>query len=115
VYNGYFSAEGTFSTEEAAAGKDTDSVSVAVPTSDAVAGDEIPVKPKVSDSSAGIPGEGDHVDDGGALLRASWTSKRHLGYADRTVRMEYRLKEGPDTAWANPVSGQRADRRKWLC
>ena len=44
---------------------------------------------------------GDHVDDGGALLRASWTSKRYLGYADRTVRMEYRLKEGPDTAWAN--------------
>jgi hypothetical protein len=28
VYNGYFSAQGTFNTEEAAAGKDTDRVSI---------------------------------------------------------------------------------------
>jgi hypothetical protein len=41
VYNGYFSAAGTFNAEEAAAGKDTDRVSVEVPTSNAVAGDEI--------------------------------------------------------------------------
>jgi hypothetical protein len=110
---------------------------VVVPISDAVAGDEIPVKLKVNDSSAGVAGEGDvdeanagslvllrrtlfkfhgidnrfdftepyrcgdHVDGGGPLLRASWTSKRYLGYADRTVSMEYRLTEGPDTAWAN--------------
>jgi hypothetical protein len=50
VYNGYFSAEGTFNAEDAAASKDTDRVSVAVPTSNAVAGDEIPVKLKVNDS-----------------------------------------------------------------
>jgi hypothetical protein len=137
VYNGYFSAEGTFNTQEAAAGKDTDRVSVEVPTSNAVAGDEIPVKLKVNDSSAGIPGVwdvdesnagslvllrrtlfkfkgvsnrmdftepyicGEHVDGAAPLLRASWTSKRYLGYAGRTVRMEYRLTDGPDSAWAN--------------
>ena len=138
VYNGYFSAAGTFNTEEAAAGKDTDRVSVAVPTSNAVAGDEIPVKLKVNDSSAGIPGEwdvdesnagslvllrrtlfkykgvsnwmnfinepyicGEPVEGAGTLLRASWTSKRYLGYAGRTVRMEYRLTDGPDSAWDN--------------
>jgi hypothetical protein len=136
VYNGYFSAAGTFNAEEAAAGKDTDRVSIKVPTSNAVAGDEIPVKLKVNDSTAGIPGEwdvndsnagslvllrrtlfkykgvtdwmnfinepyicGDAVEGGAALLRASWTSKRYLGYADRTVRMEYRMAEGPDSAW----------------
>jgi hypothetical protein len=138
VYNAYFSAAGTFNAEEAAAGKDTDRVSVAVPTSNAVAGDEIPVKLKVNDSSAGIPGAwdvddsnagslvllrrtlfkykgitdwmnfvnepyicGEHVDGAAPLLRASWTSKRYLGYAGRTVRMEYRLTDGPDSAWAN--------------
>jgi hypothetical protein len=138
VYNGYFRAAGTFDTEEAAAGKDTDRVSVEVPTSNAVAGDEIPVKLKVSDSSAGIPGKwdvnesnagslvlqrrtlfkykgvtdwmnfinepyicGEAVEGAAALLRASWTSKRYLGYAGRTVRMEYRLTDGPDSAWAN--------------
>jgi hypothetical protein len=138
VYNGYFSAEGTFNTEEAAAGKDTDRVSIKVPTSNAVAGDEIPVKLKVNDSSAGIPGAwdveesnagslvllrrtlfkykgvtdwmnfgdepyicGEDVEGAAALLRASWTSKRYLGYAGRTVRMEYRLTDGPDNAWAN--------------
>jgi hypothetical protein len=137
VYNGYFSAAGTFNAEEAAAGKDTDRVSVAVPTSNAVAGDEIPVKLKVNDSSAGIPGEWDvdesnagslvllrrtlfkykgitdwmnfdepymcrlDVEGVAALLRASWTSKRYLGYADRTVHMEYRLTDGPDSAWDN--------------
>ena len=138
VYNGYFSAEGTFNAEDAAAGKDTDRVSVAVPTSNAVAGDEIPVKLKVNDSSAGIPGVwdvdeanagslvllrrtlfkykgvtdrmdfgnepyicGEFVDGAAPLLRASWTSKRYLGYAGRTVRMEYRLTDGPDSAWAN--------------
>ncbi|HET9302978.1 MAG TPA: hypothetical protein VFO20_09400 [Propionibacteriaceae bacterium] len=138
VYNGYFSAEGTFNAEEAAAGKDTDRVSVEVPTSNGVAGDEIPVKLKVNDSTAGIPGVWD-VDESNAgslvllrrtlfkykgvtdrmnfadepyicgeavegmapLLRASWTSKRYLGYAGRTVRMEYRLTDGPDSAWAN--------------
>jgi hypothetical protein len=137
VYNGYFSAAGTFNAEEAAAGKDTDRISVEVPTSNAVAGDEIPVKLKVNDSSAGIPGIWD-VDDSNAgslvllrrtlfkykgvtdwmnfgdepyicgedvegaapLLRASWTSKRYLGYAGRTVRMEYRLADGQDSAWA---------------
>jgi hypothetical protein len=57
VFNGYFRAAGTFNAEEAAAGRDTDRVSVAVPTSNAVAGDEIPVKLKVNDSSAGIPGK----------------------------------------------------------
>ena len=138
VYNGYFSAAGTFNAEEAAAGKDTDRVSVEVPTSNAVAGDEIPVKLKVNDSSAGIPGVwdvdesnagslvllrrtlfkfkgvsnwmnfinepyicGEPVEGAGTLLRASWTSKRYLGYAGRTVRMEYRLTDGPDSAWAN--------------
>jgi hypothetical protein len=138
VYNGHFSAEGTFNTEEAAAGKDTDGVSVAVPTSDAVAGEEIPVNLKVNDSSPGIPGEWDvdesnagslvllrrtmfkyhgidnrmnftnepytcdlAVEGVGALLRASWTSRRYLRYADQTVRMEYRLTKGPDAAWAN--------------
>lgn len=138
VYNGYFSAEGTFNAEEAAAGKDTDRVSVEVPTSNGVAGDEIPVKLKVNDSTAGISGVWD-VDESNAgslvllrrtlfkykgvtdrmnfadepyicgeavegmapLLRASWTSKRYLGYAGRTVRMEYRLTDGPDSAWAN--------------
>ena len=138
VYNGYFSAEGTFNTQEAAAGKDTDRVSVEVPTSNAVAGDEIPVKLKVNDSSAGIPGVwdvdesnagslvllrrtlfkfkgvtdrmdfinepyicGEAVEGAAPLLRASWTSKRYLGYAGRTVRMEYRLTDGPDSAWDN--------------
>jgi len=137
VYNGYFSAAGTFNAEESAAGKDADRVSVAVPTSNAVAGDEIPVKLKVNDSSAGSPGAwdvdesnagslvllrrtlfkfhgvtnrmdftepyfcGEHVDGAAPLLRASWTSKRYLGYAGRTVRMEYRLTDGPDGAWAN--------------
>ncbi len=138
VYNGYFSAAGTFNAEEAAAGKDTDRVSVEVPTSNAVAGDEIPVKLKVNDSSAGIPSVWDvdesnagslvllrrtlfkykgvtdwmnftnepymcgmHVEGAAPLLRASWTSKRYLGYAGRTVRMEYRLTDGPDSAWAN--------------
>ena len=138
VYNGYFSAEGTFNAEDAAAGKDTDRVSIKVPTSNAVAGDEIPVKLKVNDSSAGIPGVwdvdesnagslvllrrtlfkykgvtdwmdfvnepyicGEHVEGAAPLLRASWTSKRYLGYAGRTVRMEYRLTDGPDSAWAN--------------
>jgi hypothetical protein len=138
VYNGYFSAAGTFNAEEAAAGKDTDRVSIKVPTSNAVAGDEIPVKLKVNDSSAGIPGVwdvdesnagslvllrrtlfkfkgvtdrmdfgnepyicGDFVDGAAPLLRASWTSKRYLGYAGRTVRMEYRLTDGPDSAWDN--------------
>jgi hypothetical protein len=138
VYNGYFSAAGTFNAEEAAAGKDTDRVSVAVPLSNAVAGDEIPVKLKVNDSSAGIPGVwdvdesnagslvllrrtlfkykgvtdwmnfinepylcGEAVEGAAPLLRASWTSKRYLGYAGRTVRMEYRLTDGPDSAWAN--------------
>jgi hypothetical protein len=138
VYNGYFSAAGTFNAEEAAAGKDTDRVSMKVPTSNAVAGDEIPVKLKVNDSSDGIPGKWD-VDESNAgslvllrrtlfkykgvtdwmnfinepyicgypvegaatLLRASWTSKRYLGYAGRTVRMEYRLTDGPDSAWDN--------------
>jgi hypothetical protein len=138
VYNGYFSAAGTFNAEEAAAGKDTDRISVAVPTSNAVAGDEIPVKLKVNDSSAGIPGVwdvdesnagslvllrrtlfkykgvtdwmnfinepyicGEHVEGAAPLLRASWTSKRYLGYAGRTVRMEYRLTDGQDSAWDN--------------
>jgi hypothetical protein len=138
VYNGYFSAEGTFNAEEAAAGKDTDGVSVAVPTSDAVAGEEIPVNLKVNDSAPGIPGEWNvdepnagslvllrrtlftfkrvdnrmnftnepytcdlAVEGGGALLRASWTSKQYLRYAGRTVSMEYRLTHGPDAAWAN--------------
>ena len=138
VYNGYFSAAGTFTAEEAAAGKDTDRVSIKVPTSNAVAGDEIPVKLKVNDSTAGIPGEwdvhdsnagslvllrrtlfkyksvtdfmnfgdepyicGDAVEGAASLLRASWTSKRYLGYAGRTVRMEYRLTDGPDSAWDN--------------
>ena len=32
---------------------------------------------------------------------SSWASKRYLGYAGRTVRMEYRLTDGPDSAWAN--------------
>jgi hypothetical protein len=44
---------------------------------------------------------GEHVDGAAPLLRASWTSKRYLGYAGRTVRMEYRLSDGPDSAWAN--------------
>jgi len=138
VYNGYFSAAGTFNAEEAAAGKDTDRVSIKVPTSNAVAGDEIPVKLKVNDSSAGIPGVwdvdesnagslvllrrtlfkykgvtdwmnfgdepyicGEDVEGAAALLRASWTSQRYLGYADRTVHMEYRLTDGQDSAWAN--------------
>ena len=138
VYNGYFSAAGTFNAEEAAAGKDTDRVSVAVPTSNAVAGDEIPVKLKVNDSSAGVSGVwdvdesnagslvllrrtlfkykgvtgwmnfinepyicGEAVEGAAPLLRASWTSKRYLGYAGRTVRMEYRLTDGPDNAWDN--------------
>jgi hypothetical protein len=138
VYNGYFRAEGTFNAEEAAAGKDTDRVSVAVPTSNAVAGDEIPVKLTVNDFSAGMPGEwdvdesnagsmvllrrtlfkfkgvtdrmdftnepyicGDFIEGAAPLLRASWTSKRYLGYAGRTVRMEYRLADGPNSAWAN--------------
>jgi hypothetical protein len=138
VYNGYFSADGTFNTEEAAAGRDTDGVSVAVPTSDAVAGKEIPVNLKVNDSSAGIPGEWNvdepnagslvllrrtlftfkdvdnrmeftnepytcdlAVEGAGTLLRASWTSKRYLRYAGRSVSMEYRLTNGPDAAWAN--------------
>jgi hypothetical protein len=138
VYNGYFSAEGTFNTQEAAAGKDTDRVSVEVPTSNAVAGDAIPVKLTVNDSSAGIPSVWDvdesnvsslvllrrtlfkfkgvsnrmnfsnepyicaeFVEGAAPLLRASWTSKRYLGYAGRTVRMEYRLTDGPDSAWAN--------------
>ena len=138
VYNGYFRAEGTFNAEEAAAGKDTDRVSIKVPTSNAVAGDEIPVRLKVNDSSAGVSGVwdvdeanagslvllrrtlfkykgvtdwmnfsnepyicGEHVEGAAALLRASWTSKRYLGYAGRTVRMEYRLTDGPDSAWDN--------------
>ena len=138
VYNGYFSAAGTFNAEEAAAGKDTDRVSIKVPTSNAVAGDEIPVKLKVNDSSAGVSGIWD-VDESNAgslvllrrtlfkykgvtdwmnfinepymcgmpvegaapLLRASWTSQRYLGYAGRTVHMEYRLTDGPDSAWEN--------------
>jgi hypothetical protein len=138
VYNGYFSAEGTFNAEDAAAGRDTDRVSIKVPTSNAVAGDEIPVKLKVNDSSAGIPGEwdvneanagslvllrrtlfkykgvtdrmnfsnepyicGEAVEGASSLLRASWTSRRYLGCAGRTVRMEYRLTDGPDSAWDN--------------
>jgi hypothetical protein len=138
VYNGYFSAAGTFNAGEVVAGKDTDRVSVKVPSSNAVAGDEIPVRLKVNDSSAGIPGEwdvdesnagslvllrrtlfkykgvsdrmdfinepyicGEHVEGAASLLRASWTSKRYLGYAGRTVRMEYRLADGADSAWAN--------------
>jgi hypothetical protein len=138
VYNGYFSAAGTFNAEDAAAGKDTDRVSVEVPTSNAVAGDEIPVKLKVNDSLAGIAGVwdvndsnagslvllrrtlfkdngvtdrmnfsnepyicGDFVEGAAPLLRASWTSMRYLGYAGRTVRMEYRLTDGPDSAWDN--------------
>ena len=138
VYNGYFSAVGTFNAEEAAAGKDTDRVSIKVPTSNAVAGDEIPVKLKVNDSSAGIPGVwdvdesnagslvllrrtlfkykgvtdwmnfgdepyicGEDVEGAAALLRASWTSQRYLGYAGRAVHMEYRLTDGQDSAWAN--------------
>jgi hypothetical protein len=44
---------------------------------------------------------GMHVEGAAALLRASWTSKRYLGYAGRTVRMGYRLTDGPDSAWAN--------------
>ena len=138
VYNGYFSAAGTFNAEEAAAGKDTNRVSIKVPTSNAVAGDEIPVRLKVNDSSAGVSGVwdvdeanagslvllrrtlfkykgvtdwmnfinepyicGEHVEGAASLLRASWTSKRYLGYAGRTVRMEYRLTDGPDSDWDN--------------
>ena len=108
------------------------------PTSNAVAGDQIPVRLKVNDSSAGIPGVwdvdesnagslvllrrtlfkykgvtdwmnfinepyicGEHVEGAAPLLRASWTSKRYLGYTGRTVRMEYRLTDGQDSAWAN--------------
>jgi hypothetical protein len=151
VYNRYFSAEGTFNAEDAAAGKDTDRVSIKVPTSNAVAGDEIPVKLKVNDSSAGIPGEwdvadsnagslvllrrtlfkfkgvsnrmdftepyicGEHVDGAAPLLRASWTSKRYLGYAGRTVRMEYRLTDGPDSAWDNRfLASERTDDRGYV-
>jgi len=44
---------------------------------------------------------GDAVEGAAPLLRASWTSKRYLGYAGRTVRMEYRLADGPDSAWDN--------------
>jgi hypothetical protein len=44
---------------------------------------------------------GEHVEGAASLLRASWTSKRYLGYAGRTVRMEYRLTDGADSAWAN--------------
>jgi hypothetical protein len=146
VYNGYFSAAGTFNAEEAAAGKDTDRVSIKVPNSNAVAGDEIPVKLKVNDSSAGIPGKWDvdksnagslvllrrtlfkykgvtdwmnfeepymcrlDVEGVAALLRASWTSKRYLGYAGRTVQMEYRLTDGPDSAWDNRfLASERTD------
>jgi hypothetical protein len=83
VYNGYFSAEGTFNTQEAAAGKDTDRVSVAVPTSNAVAGDEIPVKLKVNDSSAGIPGIWD-VDESnaGSLVLLRRTLFKYHGVTD---------------------------------
>jgi hypothetical protein len=49
VYNGYFSAEGVFTAAEAAAGKDTDSVKVEVPSSNSVAGDDLAVHLKVSD------------------------------------------------------------------
>jgi hypothetical protein len=41
---------------------------------------------------------GDAVEGAASLLRASWTSKRYLGYAGRAGRMEYRLTDGPDTA-----------------
>jgi hypothetical protein len=84
VYNGYFSAAGTFNAEEAAAGKDTDRVSVKVPTSNAVAGDEIPVKLKVNDSSAGIPGVWD-VDESnaGSLVLLRRTLFKYKGVTDR--------------------------------
>lgn len=74
VYNGYFSAAGTFNAEEAAAGKDTDRVSIKVPTSNAVAGDAIPVKLKVNDSSAGSPGawEVGESNAGSLVLLALW-------------------------------------------
>jgi len=83
VYNGYFSAAGTFNAEEAAAGKDTDRVSIKVPPSNAVAGDEIPVKLKVNDSSAGIPGEWD-VDDSnaGSLVLLRRTLFKYKGVTD---------------------------------
>ena len=117
-----------------------------------MAGDEIPVKLKVNDSSAGIPGEwdvdesnagslvllrrtlfkykgvtdrmdfvnepyicGEHVEGAASLLRASWTSKRYLGYAGRTVRMEYRLTDGAGQRLGQPVPLQRPNRRQWLC
>jgi hypothetical protein len=44
---------------------------------------------------------GEAVEGAAPLFPASWTSKRYLGYADRTVRMEYRLTDGPDSAWDN--------------
>src|SRR6187200_1694359 len=83
VYNGYFSAEGTFNADDAAAGKDTDRVSVAVPTSNAVAGDEIPVRLKVNDSSAGIPGVWD-VDESsaGSLVLLRRTLFKYHGVTD---------------------------------
>jgi hypothetical protein len=83
VYNGYFSAKGTFNAEEAAAGKDTDRVSVEVPTSNAVAGDEIPVKLKVNDSSAGVSGVWD-VDEAnaGSLVLLRRTLFKYKGVTD---------------------------------
>jgi hypothetical protein len=83
VYNGYFSAAGTFNTQEAAAGKDTDRISVAVPTCNAVAGDEIPVRLKVNDSSAGISGVWD-VDDSnaGSLVLLRRTLFKYKGVTD---------------------------------
>ena len=44
---------------------------------------------------------GTAVLQGAAPLLGIVDLKRYLGYAGRTVRMEYRLTDGQDSAWAN--------------
>lgn len=59
VYNGYFSAEGTITQAEIDAGdvtSDSDNISVEVPISNSVAGDDIGVHLKVNDQDAPTPG-----------------------------------------------------------
>jgi hypothetical protein len=64
VGNGYFSAEGTFNAEQAASGEDADVVQVEKPSSNSVAGDDINVKLKINDESAGTAGW--EIDEGTA-------------------------------------------------
>lgn len=87
VYNGYFSAEGIFTADEAAAGADTDVVKVEVPSSNSVAGDDLAVRIKVNDSTSG--GTGWEVDKSSSVAPLNIVRRTEFKYKSTANRLNF--------------------------